>query len=151
MDHATSDTLRNNYITAITDGDNKAARTLGRQLNLPRHTITTHLAARHHADTDWLPDEFTNFLALPPGRFDPRVFNQDTWWVDSLRQPHRITDTTDFNDAHLTATIGFLEANAWRWAEPHDYNNPNITTDEWLYTTPLMRALRAELRARTNA
>lgn len=151
MDQHDAATLRNDYATAIADGDTTTANALAARLDLTPDQVQTHLAVRHHHDTDWLPDEFTNFTALPPGRFDPRVFNQTTWWVDILRQPHRINDPTDFDDVHLAATIGFLEDNAWRWAEPDYYDDPELSIDEWIYTTPLMRALRAEAATRISA
>lgn len=151
MDQHDADTQRNDYATAVADGHTALAHTLGARLHLTPTQIETHLTARHHHDTDWLPDQFTDFTALPPGRFDPRVFDQDTYWVDILRTPHVINDPTDFPTEHLTAVIAFIETNAWRWATPDYYDNPNITIDEWVYTTPLMRALRAEQAARTPA
>ena len=72
-------------------GLREEAESLAPVLEIAPAEVAAHFRARHHALDDWDADDFDSFAALPPGRFDPRVFDQTTWWVDVLRR-HRITD-----------------------------------------------------------
>jgi hypothetical protein len=115
-----------------------------------------HLQSSAHALDTWQPDAFEDFDGLPPGRFDPRVFNQTTFWVDILRRPHRIDDRVDFSDDYLGAVLRFVRREAWRWAAFPEFQDDDLVPLHWfmleattrIEQTPLVQALVAEAKSR---
>lgn len=81
--------LRARYAACVAMDLPDEATTLAEALAIPAREQVAHLRARDHALDEWQPDRFDDFPAIPPGRFDTRVFEQATWWVDILRRPHR--------------------------------------------------------------
>ena len=142
--------LRERYAACVCMGLRDDAKNVAQALDITPAEMDAHFRARHHALDEWVPDDFESFASLPPGRFDPRVLEQTTWWVDILRRPHRITDPEDFTTEHLRAVIGYIRAEAWRWVDPSDL--VGVTSRKSFHDecagrigrTPLMCALLAE-------
>lgn len=132
------------------------AADLAEELRIPDSDRVAHRAAWRHALDEWQPGQFDHFAALPPGRFDPRVFEQTTWWVDILRRPRRINDPADLTDDHLLAVIQFVLREAWRWADFPDVGDDDLVNVEWFHAeasrriqaTPLFQALVDEVERR---
>lgn len=147
--------LRMRYAATVDMGLRGEAAELALLVDITPEETNAHFLARGAA-IEWQPDDFEQFAALPPGRFDPRVLQQTTWWVDVLRRPHRIADREDFTDDHLVAVIGMLRREGWRWAEVDDARwvallgcaTEGDLADELLDRTPLMQALLAEAKRR---
>jgi hypothetical protein len=156
MAHAHDQRLRIRYVNALAQSRIQTAAALGRTLGLSAAEHRAHLRATRHAPDDWQPDEFDQFAALPPGRFDPRVFQQTTWWVDILRRPHRIADAEDFADEHLRAVLVFVHREAWRWAAFPELHDEDLVNVPWFIAesarrisqTPLVQALIEEAMRR---
>lgn len=148
--------LRARYAACIAVGLGEEAEALAGQLGVRAGEVAAHRRAGHHALDEWEPEEFDQFAALPPGRFDKRVFDQTTWWVDILRRPRRITDPDDFTDAHLLAVLAFVQREAWRWADFPDLDGDDLVNVVWfllesahrIRCTPLFEALTAEAKRR---
>lgn len=109
--------LRERYATALMLADRTEATALAERLNISDAEQAAHWRVSAHADTEWTPDNFDDFAALPPGRFDARVFNQSTYWVDVLRRPHRINDRDAFSDDYLLNVLDFITEEGWRWVD----------------------------------
>lgn len=147
--------LRFRYAAAVEMDLRDEADGLAELVGLAPAEVEAHFRVRNVAK-GVEADDFESFAALPPGRFDPRVLQQTTWWVDVLRRPHRITDRHDFNDDHLLAVIGMLRREGWRWADSTDAQwlvrglaaPTRDPADRLLDATPLMRALRCEATLR---
>ena len=121
------------------------------------------------ADENLWPGEkpFTCFGQFGHGALDKRVFEQDTYWVDITGTPHLLTD---MSPDYRTNVIAFLIAGApgfWLGAVERlvvtltgdlalgrvsgdllaaslgDTPLHEMTPQEWLDSTPLMRRLRA--------
>jgi hypothetical protein len=148
--------LRERYAACVSMGLRDEAEQLAEVLGLGRVEVEAHFRVAHHSFDEWTSRDFESFASLPPGRFDPRVLGQTTWWVDILRRPHRIADPDDFTTEHLQAVIAFLRAEAWRWADlpefgdedPADVQSFRTAVVRRLDKTPLMRALLAEAERR---
>jgi hypothetical protein len=148
--------LRARYAACVAMDLRDESAALGNRLGVPVAEQQAHLAARPHALDEWQPEQFDQFAALPPGRFDPRIFEQTTWWVDILRRPHRITDRADLTDDHLLAVIGFILREAWRWSDFPDLRNDDLVNVEWFHAeasrriqhTPLFKVLVGEAERR---
>jgi hypothetical protein len=148
--------LRARYVACVAMDLRDEAETLATDLGVQVEEQQAHLAARQHALDEWQPEQFDQFAALPPGRFDPRVFEQSTWWVDILRRPHLIADRADFTDDHLLAVIWFILREAWRWADFPDLRDDDMINVEWFHAeasrriqhTPLFNALIGEAERR---
>ena len=144
--------LRARYAACVAMNLRDQATAIGDDLGIPPAEQESHLRARGHALDEWQPEAFDTFDALPPGRFDPRVFQQTTWWVDILRRPHRITDRVDFTDDHLLGVMRFILREAWRWSEFPELHDDNLVDPAWfrpeaarrIQQTPLFAALRTE-------
>jgi hypothetical protein len=149
--------LHEEYASHVRLGDRDAADHIAGLLGIPATRVDAHFAAAD-TDEDWTPDSFEDFEALPPGRFDARVFDQDIYWVDMLRQPYRITDDTHFVTEHLHAVIEFVRVEGHRWISPADTDLDDTFTVEsykdsvrrTIEETPLMRALLAEADRRAH-
>lgn len=127
------------------------------------------------ADRDLLPGElpFTAWGQHPEGSLDLRVFDQGTWWVDVQQCPHRITD---MSVEYLNNVMGYLASSAEyfyvatlrrTWTEDATdlllgrlpvnavaeslgaTSLVDVSPEVWFESTPLVRALRAELAHRT--
>lgn len=123
------------------------------------------------ADRDLWPGElpFTAWGQHEYGRLDLRVFDQEVWWVDIEQRPHRLTE---MSAAYIANVIAFLEQHRdYYYAEttrrlviqlagdlmlgrvPDEVvagelgapKHTDLTPEEWLEATPLMRALRRRL------
>ena len=148
--------LRARYAACVAMDLREEAAALGGRLGVPVAEQQGHLVAGQHALDEWQPEQFDQFAALPPGRFDPRVFEQSTWWVDILRRPHLITDRADFTDDHLLAVIRFILREAWRWADFPELDDEDLVNVGWFRTeaarriqpTPLFNALVVEAERR---
>ncbi|WP_344151683.1 hypothetical protein [Nocardioides koreensis] len=151
--------LRHRYAACVSMGLREEAERLARTLGVAQPELEAHFRASHHGLDEWEPADFESFASLPPGRFDPRVFGQTTWWVDILRRPHRISDPEDFSTEHLHAVIAFIRAEAWRWADPPEFGDDDPISiasvlgafNERIDDTPLMRTLLAEAERRADA
>ncbi|TQL47399.1 hypothetical protein FB562_0457 [Homoserinimonas aerilata] len=95
-----------------------------------------------------LPD-FTSWEATPPGLLDLRVFDQDLWWVDVVRRPHRVAD---MSGEYLANVIDSLRRGKVDFCQAYhcQYRGVAVPVDahKWLESTALMRGLLAELRKR---
>jgi hypothetical protein len=120
------------------------------------------------ADRDLWPGElpFTAWGQREHGRLDLRVFDQDVWWVDIAQRPHRLAE---MSGDYIANVIAFLEQDCdYFYAETtrrlalqmagdlllgrvpdevvaRELDAPahtDLTPQEWLEATPLMRALR---------
>jgi hypothetical protein len=121
------------------------------------------------ADRDLWPGElpFTAFGQFGEDHLDLRVFDQDIYWVDRLGTPHLLGD---IDEVYVHNIINFLLANvayfylstrrrvALQVAGDQLLGRPSgdvlalevggpalqdLSPQEWLEATPLMRALRA--------
>jgi hypothetical protein len=116
---------------------------------------------------DGVEKPFTSFGQFGVDQMDLRVFDQDTWWVDRLGQPHRLTqmsveyrrnvlrflldtaeqrwlDTVMFEA--ITAMTDALRGKAAYGAIANAAGAPfvrDLAPETWLEGTPLMRRLRA--------
>lgn len=146
--------LRGRYGKAVRWNRREEAEALAAQIGVTPSQLEQHfLATQEWVDED-PPAPFEAFSAIAPGRFDPRVFDQATWWVDILRIPHRITDRDDFPDAYLVNILCFVLTEAWRWAKWDDdeFAADALVDVDWfvresmarIERTPLIVALRAE-------
>ena len=150
--------LRARYAACVCRGLRNEAEPLAHSLGISPAEVDAHFRASHHGLDTWQPTDFEAFAALPPGRFDQRVFDQTTWWVDVLRRPHRIADPNDFTTDHLHAVVGFLEREAWRWAAFPELTDDDLINLDWfrqeatrrIKQTPLMQALLAEMERRSS-
>lgn len=122
------------------------------------------------ADRDLWPGElpFTAWGQHPYGSLDLRVFDQDVWWVDIAQRPHRIA-SPEMSPDYIRNVIWFLTKDAkYFYYEtmrrelasmagdlmlgrvPTELvamaaGGPSLndlTPEEWLEATTLMRALR---------
>lgn len=95
---------------------------------------------------------FDEWAAVPPGKVDLRVFDQDVWWVDVFRRPHRIAHRYDLHDDHLLNVVLYLRAGAQRFhAEYVEFVGRRSewpSPDYWLAQTKLMIALSTEIDRR---
>lgn len=155
---AERDTLHDRYSKCVANGAREEAEQIARPLGLADAQVEAHFLARRHTDDDWLPESFEDFEALPPGRFDSRVFDQSIWWVDMLRQPHRIADPEQLTDEHLHAVLAFVYQEGWRWIDAPDTNETSFSVESFrdslrraIQTTPLVSALHAESERRASA
>lgn len=98
------------------------------------------------------PPSFEQWEATPPGCLDVRVFDQDQYWVDALRIPHRISDPHDMTDDYLHTLIGFLVDHAAHFLRGYTDYQPVEAHEprQWLESTVLVRGLRAEMRCRAS-
>lgn len=125
------------------------------------------------SDRDLLPGElpFTAWGQHPVGSLDLRVFDQSIWWVDVRQHPHRINE---MSSDYLRNVLADLEIGAKRLhlaivrkqvledmtdlasgripghavAEAFGATaTADVSPAVWLASTPLVRALRAALRA----
>jgi hypothetical protein len=120
------------------------------------------------SDADLWPGElpFTAWGQHEYGTLDLRVFDQDVWWVDIEQRPHRLTE---MSDEYIANVIAHLQTHAkmhyhgtLRRACLQIHGDlllgriptevvadalgatplTDLTPQEWLEGTPLMRALR---------
>lgn len=140
--------LRERYATALMLNDRDEAAALADQIGIPASEQAAHWSVAQHADTLWEPDNFDEFAALPPGRFDARVFNQTTYWVDVLRRPHRINDPAAFNDDYLLNVLDFITMEGWRWVDQIPGLHGDVLEGVSLTTAP--SAASIVVAARTN-
>ena len=112
---------------------------------------------------------------VQPGKFDVRIMNQTTFWINREAQILRIDEmSTD----HIANVISMLEENPRRYHlaalvdatinilesmiegrasgevlayELTGENPGDIPAEEWLAATPLMRHLRRTIKERRNA
>jgi len=112
---------------------------------------------------------------VQPGKFDVRIMNQTTFWINREAQILRIDEmSTD----HIANVISMLEENPRRYHlaalvdatinilesmiegrasgevlayELTGENPGDIPAEEWLASTPLMRHLRRTIKERRNA
>lgn len=125
------------------------------------------------SDRDLLPGElpFTAWGQHPNGTLDLRVFDQGVWWVDARQRPHRINE---MSSEYLRNVLADLEIGAERLhfaivgklvledmtdlasgrlpgnavAEAFGATaTADVSPAVWVASTPLVRALRAALRA----
>lgn len=156
---------RRQYADALKRGDFDSAADMRTDLGISDEEFASHCHGRQHWhtwDVDW---DFDDHAASGPGTFDRRVLDQDKVWFDILRRPHRIDDPAELSDEHLRNVIRFVEHHAWRWVPEEEVNIVAWTAmyieasdgfeaaarevvAEWIESTPLMRALRAEAQRR---
>jgi hypothetical protein len=153
MTHTPEDQrLRERYATALMLADHTEATTLAERIGIPAPEQAAHWRTAHHANDEWQPENFDEFAALPPGRFDARVFDQTTYWVDVLRRPHRITDRDAFNDAYLLNVLDFITDEGWRWASDlTDHTSPETSILDGIDTTATPATIVVGMRANTTA
>lgn len=126
------------------------------------------------SDSDLWPGEkpFTAWGQHKQGTLDLRVFDQGAWWVDIEQHPHRLTGMSEeylsnvidhltlYNREYYLASIrrqaiedavhmalGRASGNVLA-REAGGPSGTEIEAEVWLEATPLMRALRAQLRIR---
>ena len=112
---------------------------------------------------------------VQPGKFDVRIMNQTTFWINREAQILRIDD---MSIEHIANVITMLEENPLRYHlaalvdaminiaeamfdgrpsgevlayELTGENPGDVTPQQWLASTPLMRHLRRTIKERRNA
>ncbi len=95
---------------------------------------------------------FSRWDAIAPGCLDVRVFDQARYWVDAVRIPHLISDRDDMTDNYLSSLIDFLIDHAEYMLRGYLRYRPIPISKpcQWMESTNLMRALRAETRTRAE-
>lgn len=106
---------------------------------------------------------------MPPGQWDRRALTQGTWWVDGQARVWRLAEMTE---PHLRGVLDMLSGRArllhleamvdallGGLANPDALTHEvlahqasaslvDVTPEDFLGATPLVRAIRAELRRR---
>ena len=91
---------------------------------------------------------FEQWDAIPPGKLDLRVFDQDIWWCDILRSPHRLTE---MSDGHLLNVVMLIQQRAKSFCAGYHFmrvEEPSGDPMVWSRSTVLMQGLLAEIERR---
>jgi hypothetical protein len=130
----------------------------GAQASLRPRDVARTDRSRVQADPQWhnefadRPAPFSRWDATAPGCLDVRVFDQDRYWVDAPRIPHVIGDRDGMTDKYLRALIDILTAHAEYMLSGYLRYRPIPMSQppQWMESTTLMCALRAEIQRRAR-